>query len=419
MDNPIEKLAARLQLLPSHVRWLYAQEGVIQAVALGRSPKRGPRSRLADSLIGLSSRVGLERPIAAFVNFILLTLTYARQNLARSATANGVLFCCIEALRERELASRFGTMQASPVIKLDERGLSDFFALARVPFLALLREMGAVWREVWIHLDPSSPAIGLKRLYLLSFLLMYGHRFAYLRAWFRQCLSRPGISQTVAFTAASYVSFASVAAGADTIYMEHGLQSRSVVYPDFSRSICFNGFDAEQIRRRLPQCAVTVAIEPAQFLATRRIAAVAGDYFKREGFDLIRPFIDWAVRNDLAVIVRKHPMDSSGYWEQWRGVAGVEITDGGGSFAEFLDRFRPRLLASWFSTTLFEAIVKGIVPITVTPESDDEAVSDTVFPFRDLALCWPRDEGIAQALLDDDKRRAVILTDNYARVAGT
>jgi hypothetical protein len=356
--------------------------------------------------------------MAATVNLTLLLALYARQTLARSVPADGALFVGIHALREPELVRQFAAMQARPVLHLDERGLTDFFRQAHVPLLALLREMRSVWSDVWEHLHPSRPSEGLDKIYLLSFFLKYGHRCAHLRAWLRHYLSQPGALPVVAWTTASYLAHAAAMVGAEIIYMEHGFQRHGLIYPDFARSICFNGFDAEHLRRRLPRCAVTVVSEPVKHLATRRVAAVAGIDWAPDGFDLIRPFIDWALRNDLPVVVRKHPVDASGYWEQWRRVAGVEIAEGDLSFREFLDRIRPRLLASWFSTALYDALVKGVVPVTVTPE-DHEAALDCVFPFRELSLCWPEHEEVAQKLLDDDRLRAQFLADSCARAMGS
>jgi len=418
VNNPIEELSSRLQLLPANVRWLYAQEGLIQAVALGRDPERGPRSRLADRLVALSSRVGLGRALAAIVNFMLLTLIFAQQSLTPSKPASGALFVGIKTLREQELVRQFGAMLAGPVVHLDERGLTDFFRVTRLPFSTLFKEMRAVWKEVWDYLDSSEATVGLDRGYLQSFFLMNGHRFAFLRAWARHFLSGPTASRRVACTSASYVPFAIIAAGAEIIHMEHGFQRHSLVYPDFAQSICFNAFEAEQVSRRLPGCVVTVAADPAQHLETRRTVAVAGISVQPNDFDLIRPFMDWALHNKLPVIVRKHPGDRFDYWEQWRGVPGVEITEGRGSFAEFLDRFRPRFLTSWFSTALYDAMVNGVVPITVTPDGHEAAV-DTVFPFRDLCMCWPEHEDEVQNLLDDDGLRATFLADCYARIIGT
>jgi hypothetical protein len=413
MENPIEQLAASLQRLPREVRWLYAQSSVVQAAALSEPPERGPRSRIADCVLTSASYFRLTRVMVAAANVCFLLVTYLKQSLTPCLPKDGVLFVGIKALREPELVHLFKAMQGKPVVHLDERDLSDFFRQSHVSLPALFREMRSVWSEVPGRTHASSPSETVKDIYLLSFFAMNGHRFAYFRAWFRRYLSLPGKVRTVAWTTASYVPFAAIAVGVEVIHMVHGFQSHSLVYPDFTKSICFDVFTAEHVRRRLPRCAVTVISEPTQGLISRRVAAVAGIYGAPDRFDLIRPYIDWALRNDLPVIVRKHPADTSDYWEQWRGIAGIKIDDGEDSFIQFLDKHRPRFLASWFSTALYDAILKGVVPVTVTPESH-YATLDIVFPFRDLSLCWPEHEHTAQNLLDNDNLRAEFLAETYA-----
>jgi hypothetical protein len=413
MENPIEQLAASLQRLPMEVRWLYAQSSVVQAAGVRESPERGPRSRIADRVLTSASYFGLTRMVVAVANVCFLLMTYLKQILTPCLPKDGVLFVGIMALREPELVRLFKAMQGKPVVHLDERDLSDFFRQGHVSLPALFREMRCVWSEVRGRTHTSSPGGTVKDIYLLSFFAMNGHRFAYFRAWFRRYLSQPGKVRTVAWTTASYVAFAAIAVGVEVIHMVHGFQRHSLVYPDFTKSICFDVFTAEHIRRRLPRCAVRVIAEPMQRLISRRVAAIAGVYGAPDRFDLIRPYIDWALRNDLPVIVRKHPADASDYWEQWRGIAGIKIDNGEGGFIQFLDRHRPRFLASWFSTALYDAILKGVVPVTVTPESHEAAV-DTVFPFRELSLCWPEHERIAQNLLDNDNLRAEFLAETYA-----
>jgi hypothetical protein len=128
---------------------------------------------------------------------------------------------------------------------------------------------------------------------------------------------------------------------------------------------------------------------------------------------LIRPIVEWARDNGMLVVVRKHPADETGYWDRWRGIEGVEIREASGSFTAFLDEVRPRFLACWYSTALFDALLRGIVPITVMPE-DGQAL-DIVFPFRQIALCWPENAKRAQVLLNDAGARKAFVADKIAR----
>lgn len=413
MNNPIERLAARLQVLPAEVRWLYVQEDVIQAEAFGLAPVRGPRASLADRLIAVTRRLGMARFAAVAINATLLLALYVRQHLlASERAAPAAVFVGIHALREPALMRQFGELQGRSVLHLDERGLDDFYRHGRVTWPDLWREMRMVWREVWDHLSQAQPSV-LSKKYVLAFFLMRGHSFAFLRAWFRNYLRQADAAPVVACSAASYVCHAPVAAGAQTIYMLHGFQRHSIVLPDFAQCICFAGFEAAHLRRRLPECNVTLMSERARQIETCRVAAIAGSY-ETDGSDLIRPFIDWARRNSLPVIVRKHPADHSTYWDQWRGVDEIEIVEAEGSFNQFLEDVRPRFLACWYSTALLDGLLKGIVPVTVMRGNSQSM--DIVFPFRDISLCWPEDEKLAQALLDDAASRASFISRKYSYV---
>lgn len=417
-ENRIEQLAAQLQRLPPNFRWVFGNQSLVQARAQGIEPKRGPWERRAKRLIGAAERVGLARPLTKTVNLMLLFAVYAGQFRVRVAMGRPApLFMGIRALREPGLVQRFAKMQGRPVVYIDERNPNDFYRHGRLPLAALLREVIQVWRELSQAFHSQQWPEVFETSDLLAFVMMRGHRFAYLRAWFKRYLRTPGASSTIACTPASYVSYAAVAAGAEAVYMLHGFQRHSIVYAEFSKCECFDSFDAAHVQRRLPRCAVKIVPEPMRRIETRRVAAVAGILWDDpDGFDRIRPFIEWALRNEMSVIVRKHPFDSSDYWQQWRETPGVEIAEGGDSFEHFLESVRPCLLASWYSTVLFDALVMGIVPVTVSPAGGETL--DTVFPVRSVSLCWPEHEAIAQSLIDDGRARAEFLAEKYASVVG-
>src|SRR5262249_61865690 len=104
---------------------------------------------------------------------------------------------------------------------------------------------------------------------------------------------------------------------------------------------------------------------------------------------------------------------SSEYWDQWSDAEGVEVLNASEGIAEFLLKFRPRFIASWYSTVLLDGLLKGIVPVTVSGEAEQ---FDVVFPFRKTSLCWPEDEVMAQRLLNDEAARMAFLERSCAYV---
>jgi hypothetical protein len=126
---------------------------------------------------------------------------------------------------------------------------------------------------------------------------------------------------------------------------------------------------------------------------------IAGDYWHETDFEACRPFIDWARAAAIPVVVRPHPRDVTGYWNRWRAVEGVTFDETPCDIDSFLQRHRPRFLVSWTSTTLFDAVMRGVVPITLTKDPDDAA--DYIVPLERIALEWPERADEVAALIDD------------------
>lgn len=179
----------------------------------------------------------------------------------------------------------------------------------------------------------------------------------------------------------------------------HGFQRRSTVYPDFTEVHCFNRFEAEHARRRLPEANVVLVSNVVDTVQTRSRCVIAGVYGLPHSQEGCRSFIEWARGSKLPVIVKRHPRDRSIFWDGWKGTDGVEQLDEPIGFAEFLRTHQPRFMATWYSTTLLDALLMGIVPITFAATAPD--ADDVVFPFREVALRWPEDRATIRSLADD------------------
>jgi hypothetical protein len=408
--NPIEAFAAKIQALPPRVRWLSAQQDIV--MGLGTPPHRGRGGVLADRAISWSCALELDRPLVAAANLALLLRLFIEQYLTKSASKPDVaLFVGIRALREPPSVEQFESICGRTAEQLDERDLKTFFAFQRVALTAIVSEWMKVWAEIWSELSRSHPRYALDRSLRLSFLLRMGHKYIYLRAWFRRYLRLRGCDLPIGFSASSYTAAAAIAMGAKAIHFQHGFQRRSIVYPDFAEVHSFNRFEAEHFQARLPSSTVVIRPDPIQFVETQRLVAISGIYGEINDFDLCRSFIEWAQRRELPLVIRPHPQDFSGYWKQWAGVAGIDFMEERCDFDAFLQKVRPRFLVSWFSTSLFDALKRGSVPIALTKRAE---VDDVVFPFLQVALRWPDDRGIVERLLDDRQACADLAAQKYA-----
>lgn len=408
--SSIENFASKIQALPPQLRWVSAQDEIIMRV--GTCPPRGRGGIWADRFVLWAGWLSVDRAAVAGATFVLSLGLFFRQYSTRSKhDLKSALFVGIDALREPPLVEEFEKICKHSASRLDERDLKTFFSVQRINLSTIISEWADIWREIWSELGSAGLQRGLDRHYQLSFLLRVGHKFTYLRAWFRQYLRTTSSGSIVGFSAAGYTAAAAVAAGAKAIYFQHGFQRRSIVYPDFAECYCFNRYDAEHFQTRLPSARVVVRSEPFEVVKSKRVMAIAGIYGEPEAFELSRSVIEWALNIRIPVVVRPHPQDHTGYWKQWMKAPGICVLNEQWEFDKFLSEVQPRLLVSWFSTTLFDALRRGSVPVTLSSRAHD--ADDVVFPFRRIAIRWPDDQRLLQQLVEDPQACVELTRQRY------
>lgn len=414
----IESLAAKIQALPPGLRWVHAQEDLIYAQATGKSAFRGVWTQRANRLMAAARLLHLDLAVSALINLLLLLkLCLAQRQRKTAAPAAAPLFVGFGAMREQSLQREFETMAGAPCLRVNETDLRSFSDLQSVPMKSLIREWASTWHYLWKNSCRLGAVDGLSRNDCMSQLLRFGHAYIYLRAWFRRWLSTS--RRPIAFIVPGLPAAAAVSLGARAIYLNHGLQIRSVVFPDFARVRALTRWDAEHFRKRIPGCEIEVLQFKRALIESRRVAVIAGDYatpdFGWKEFEMSRSFIEWARQHDIPVIVRRHARDDTGYWEQWHGAKGVTVLEPDMAFEPFLEEMCPRAVVAWTSTALVDALARGCVTVTLMP--DGPMIRNYAFPFREMCVRWPDQQDLLARLFDDAVLRKDFVAKKIAKLA--
>jgi hypothetical protein len=405
--NPVDILASKIQKLPSTIRWFYNQQDVIIALANGRIPERGWRTKILDPIVQFAHCIGLATILLIFVNASLLFVLWVRQFYQKIHSIEGMaLFAGMGTMREPELRRQFGEETGKSTHFVDEHDIEAFMRMSRVKLIDLFLTLRDFWRESW----PGESFLPLQDEFPCHFVSVYilkhGHRYFFFQTLFNS-LSKQGRICESGFVNASYIAHAASFSEISKFYFIHGFLRYSIIFPDFNQVHCFNVIEAEHMRRRLPNARVKTNQPYYCPLETECLAAVAGAYWYRDGSDKSGTFIHWALETGMAVVIRPHPNDRTAYWSDWRYQPRVTIVDSNERIEEFLRNYRPRFLVAGYSTALFDAIVKGVVPVTLA--GDDMYSRDMVFPFREIALQWPSDVERIEQIKDDEKARGTYL----------
>ena len=395
--NPIEELASEIQKLPAEIRWLHVQPDAMLEKALGRRISLGPRRKFAQALLSGADKVGIGYWLMLVTSALLLLGLFLGQFRERARTPTARLFFvgndgARDPSLQRSLESRFG----EEATYLNEDKTACFHALLRVSiknlFGAWLRTLSAVHTTLSNRERLFYPHVR----YLTEFALC-GHRYAYFLAWFELLGATVGPSLRVAFGAASpLVAHPAVQSKVWCSYYPHGLMARTVVFPSFSEIWCSNTFEVAHMLSRLPGADVRTHFSRVEKFDTERMAAIACGHLDDPDAPECRSFLDWASRRNLKILVRKHPRMQSALAERWRSHRGVVVESAERSFDEFLEQHRPRVLVTWYSTTVLDALCKGILPVTMCGSEPNGVV-----PIEKISINWPMEEERLALMLDD------------------
>lgn len=332
-QRAIEELARRIQMLPAETRWVYADQDVIRAQAMGVPATPGLQTARIKRLLELAAKIGLDVVAAKCASFFLVALIRCRQSPSLEIASGKRFFVGISALKEADLIRQFEIMSGGIVTVIDQRFSGALGAIYAPGWVELLQSWRDAARPVFAAVRSNRSNALLDRWAVLTYIVRKLHHYAHFLAVFRG-FNRSHPDTPVAFSSADLPAFAAARAGVKTIYFAHGFQRRSLVLPDFNQVVGFNAPESEHLRSRLPQASVTITKPVIRPISVTQRVAVVGDYVGDGSRS--RGFIELCRAARIPVVVRPHPADYSGYWATWHGTDGVTI-DRDGTFDEFLN----------------------------------------------------------------------------------
>ena len=396
--------ADTLQRLSPGDAWAFADSNVLQAIARNERARFGPRGALLRAIVGALSKVGLGSVIVGVIGFGRLIGLMRRQGGPEVLAAYPRdFFVGFGAGSEEPLYAAFAGGNEEAVARLDQGKPSSFGTWHRVRFLRASRVLFARSANASNAIRRVPTEFAAWRVDLLTSAAIRVGQYAFMRAWFEELREKCCSPREVAFLAADTPAFAAVDVGLPTRYLQHGLVRHSLVLPRFERVTALTPDEAVHFRRRLPAASVETQSSGPFILpsTTEREVLVASVYAPPEEMQRVESFLLCASRQGWTVRVRPHPREDRAYWREASAKVRILLEDQDSSMRAALARLRPRLVVSWYSTALADALSSGVLPVTVCA-ADDPNVQDMVYPLFARCLRWPEDErAIAEAMNDD------------------
>lgn len=408
-------IADKLQKLPHQYHWVLADSALLLAITNNRPIVRGVQGHRLSALVKMGQYVGLIWPLLWVVSMVELISLLRWQRKAQNEYRQyhdypAHFFVGFGAGPEDHFFKQYFEKHDGKVGKLHQLKIESLAVWHVVGIISGLRSLLQALYTARLAVAALPVELISRRTDFLTYVGMRAGYYAYMRAWF-ETLKVNSQLEDVAFISADTAAFAASDAGLPTCYLQHGMTRHSTILPAFARVEALTADEAAHIRRRLPESQITLcpstkrAIEPTQMAKTILIASIYGDHAY---ISLIIPFISWANARKLPLRVRPHPCEKGTFWNGYEVNKIVTIEKNDVDFFETIYRLRPRLVVSWYSTAMEDALKCGVIPLSVCAE-DDRHVADMVYPLFQRCLRWPQDEQIIERLLEDDEYYVKVL----------
>lgn len=395
--------AERLAEFDSTQRWVLADSLLLQAIATDRPVDRGLRGRQLRHVLKWADRISFARPVLLVVGFLDLMVKLWRQRCPSCTTEQiSRLFVGFGAGAEEALFKEYRDRSRWPVHRVN---LVDVASMGRVRQVGIRSAMCILWTActtISLTIRQLPGALQSRRIEFLTHGGLRLGTYSYMRAWFDSLRGQCAADAEFCFLAADTTAFAAADAGAKTRYLQHGFVRRSLLLPDFDCIDSLTDDETQYFRRSLPRAEVRLrSVEMLRVDELTDEILVASVYEEADEMRRVMGLLDWALGDDCTVRVRPHPREDRSFWNNEVDPRLVQIEDGDASFHDALRRLRPRIVVSWYSTAVADALNCGIVPVTLSDETTP-AVADMVYPLLERALRWPRDkERIAEVMRSD------------------
>lgn len=324
----------------------------------------------------------------------------ARVSAARFPIRDRAVYLGFGARPEEEIFSAFAARSELETVRAQQDMLVPPDDAGWPTWAELLAQFRSALREVLRALQQCPPELHGYRLDVWTHAATQVGVYAYARAWWAAVRRRSRV-KTACVLAGDTYAFAAVAEGLPTVFVQHGLLERDLLFPRFAEIRALTRFERRHLEHAVPTAKVTGRDPAAREDIHQPVLLVVSGNRPSEEMKLALPLIRFLAARSIPTRVRLFRNEAPGrFWAPYVEQGLVQFADSKVAFDTLCEELRPMFVASWGSTALIDALYKGTLPICVAA-SDDRLLEEMIFPLRRCCLCWPLHEEWISRVADD------------------
>lgn len=395
----------------------------MQAISRGEPVKRGPRGAVLTRIVRFASFLGLSLAVVALVGALEVMKAVVQQNRGRRRAGELArregdqcerlaldVFVGFGARAEETLFEDYRSQARVPVVRVDQCNLPTTGHIGAPGLGQILRCFRGAIGNVRIAIGALPMEYREQRIDFIASSGMRLGTYAYAKAWWRDVRTHHDVREAC-FLAADTNAFAATSEGVHALFIQHGLLSKSLLLPEFDEVRTLTHFECENVQRRLPHATVRVSREMRSPDPARRTPCLVVVSTARTIAQLTTavPLLRYLSVRGVMIHVSPYQGEPAGrFWGSLPRESGIPVEWTDRPFDRLLEELQPSLVVGWGSTTLVDALYRGIIPVCMA-SPDDRQVNDTLYPLLRCCLRWPEHQDVIGEALTSPATYAVTL----------
>ena len=421
--NTSWRLVELVQKLPQEYRWVFNEKNTLMAIYLEKPTAHNRKMALLKLLIKYSRMFGIEWQLIYSVGLLIMIKMLVAQVFFTDKKAKisqdypAAFFVGFNVVKNDQIYLDYCRETSGAVGKLDQVNVGSFFRWYRVNFRTGMYFLGYSTTLAKKAIAAMPSELADRREDFLTHIASKLAVYTYMRSWFHMARRINPSLKEIAFSCQNIASFAAVDEGIHTNYYSHGVLSHAELLPNFNKVTVISNAEMEFVKRRLFDSSVSTYInqidklQPFQMLGGVLICSYPSSENKH--MSNIMTFLDLARAERIKVSVRLHPSENDNvFWHKYQeaGLVSIEFCDI--SFRDALVRIKPRLVLSWGSTTLIDALDNGVIPVNASQDDDNIAI-EMVYPANQRSLSLDDHLTVLPKLFHDNDYYNYVLSKLY------
>ena len=408
MYEKINNFVAKLQSQTHLPLWMLSNEVAIYATAVNSKPAWGKKTKLLNFLINIAEKMkaadllifslGLAR---AFSLWMRMKAKQKNKKTNHGSKFSRIFFS-FKVSSEEYIYSEYKKKSKNTVLKIDSISLDGTEYFDKPEFKLILSFLFQYAFGYTAKLKKIQSEINLNTKVFLTVSALNIGTYAFYRAFWRM-LKQKDVKE-VAFITLDIPLHACIDEGIPTIYLQHGLLSRTLLIPKVDHFYTLTHDEEAYLKKLAPD----IRISRTTYLAYNNnsiknniIMILSPDKFM-EDFYKVRQFINQPIFNDQHIVIRPSPGTNENTLHiLLQGLPNAVLDDLNVPLHLSIEKWNPKLMvAGWMSTGLATALAYGCLPISLyDPDIEDKWMKriypndywNTIYSIKSRVLFWPRD----------------------------